>query len=321
MTSLMGILLIFSSFDPASLTQNRVVLLSWNNQTRSLSDDLLQATRKVFAGQLARGGVVDVLEISQRCGDDLQCYRQVARRNGSRFVIAVEAAQLSFRRYFLDLRLWDQEEGRVVFRTQYAFTDASDLERAAYVLAQALLTGRQADEVLSEGWKRKSKMGLSIRGGYNYFVGPNSYRRWKDETRVFSEGPPRRAFNFDIVFTYFMGSPWALDMDFRFELIYRGLQIMFPVNYFFSQDPGATFWPFLQAGPLFGFGPSLEDHPGDFWRSGRDGFGLVVGGGVVLFPAYDVSVVSTLRYTYLDNPIGDQGITLSFGLMWSPMIR
>ena len=314
-------LILVTQMDPTDLARERVILLAWNNRTEQIRNDMLEATRKIFAGELARGGVVNVIETSSRCGDDLSCLEETARKEQGRFVIGVDLVQLSYRKYFFDLRLWDQEEKRVVYRTQYAFSDIADLERAARVLARALLSGRQADEILAEGWKKKPKMGLSIRGGYNYFVGPNSYRRWTDESRQFAEPEPRRAFNFDVVFTYFMGERWALDMDFRIELIYRGLQFMLPVNYYAFRIKSPDMWVFGQAGPLFGFGPTLEKYPGDFWRSGRDGFGFLVGVGAVFFPSYDLSVVGNLRYTYLDNPVGDQGITLSFGLMWSPMVR
>lgn len=310
-----------TTLDPADLSRARVVLLAWNNRTEAIRSDMVEATRKVFAGELARGGVVNVIETASRCGDDLVCLEKAALQNQARFVIAVDLVQLSLRKYFYDLRLWDQNEKRVVYRTQYAFTDVSDVEKGARILARALLSGRQADEVLAEGWKKKPKMGLSIRGGYNYFVGPNSYRRYQDESRQFAEPEPSRAFNFDLVFTYFMGEQWAVDMDFRVELIYRGLQFMLPINYYFYRMKSPDMWAYVQTGPLFGFGPTMEAYPGDFWRSGRDGFGFLVGVGAIFFPSYDLSLVGNLRYTYLDNPVGDQGMTLSFGLMWSPMVR
>ncbi len=303
-------------YNPDDLRTHKVVITRWTTGEFPIPNSL-EASRRLFVGELAKHGILNVKEVKDAC-EDVECGIRVATREGARYAILVSINELMDRKYFVDLRVVDVENDEPVFITQYTMQSFAEWDRMIKVLATSVATGVQAEQILREGWKRKPKMAFSFRGGYNYFVGTNSYRRYTRTGQSFAEPQPQRAFNMDIVFSYFMGSQLFFDLDFRVEMIYRGLQIMFPFNYIILKNQGT--WVFLQAGPLFGFGPTREGLEGDWWQSSRDGMGFVAGTGLILFPTYNFNVLGGLRYTHLFNNIGDRGYQIYFGLMWSPVL-
>jgi len=309
-------LLFAGLYNPDELRTEKVAVTRWIAGDFPIPNSM-EASRRLFIGELAKRGILNVKEVKDAC-EDVECAVRVGQREGTRFVILVSLNELLDRKYFMDLRIVDVKAEEPVFITQYTMESFSEWDRMIQVLAEAVATGVQAEQILREGWKRKPKMAFSFRGGYNYFVGTNSYRRYARTGTVFAEPQPRRAFNVDIVFSYFMGSQLFFDIDFRGEFIYRGIQIMFPFNYLVLRTPG--YWVFLQGGPMFGFGPTREGLEGDWWQSSRDGMGLVLGAGTILFPTYNFNVVSGLRYTHLFNNEQDRGYQVYFGLMWSPVL-
>ncbi len=110
----------------------------------------------------------------------------------------------------------------------------------------------------------------------------------------------------------------TVDFTARFEFENRGMQLLVPLNYFFIQTDIS---PFVQGGILFGFGPPTEESNTDYWSSQRDGFGFVVGAGILFFRSYDFNLIFNPRYTVIFNKIVDQGIGFTFGIVWAPKTK
>ncbi|MEO0254003.1 MAG: hypothetical protein ABIN20_01095 [candidate division WOR-3 bacterium] len=323
MNKIYKIKVIFFFFLYSVLHSEKILVLPWNSLGIDIEPTKNKVLTKLFAGEIAKLGKYQVIEGTEIC-EDVECAIEKGKEKDAQIVIFGSINALEFDKYFFDLKAVQVSNGEVFYFTQYPLESLENIDVAIKLLAKSFVLGKQAEEVALEeegGWRRKARLAPSVKIGYNYFVGKNSYRKEHTEDIIkktgeqFAEPQPQRAFNLDFVFTYFMTNVLTVDFDFRFEISYRGIQMIVPVNYFFYQS---NFSPFVQGGVLFGFGPTKKESVHDFWSSERDGFGFVLGGGILFFRKYDFNLIFNSRYTIIFNKINDQGISFVFGILWAP---
>lgn len=313
-----GVTLILSS----SLFAEKLLVLPWTSLGMELDLAKAKVSTKLFAGELAKSGRYQVIEGDEPC-EKTECAIEKGKEKGADMVIIGSINRLEMGKYFLEIKSIEISTENITYVTQYPLESLENLDITIKLLAKAFLEGKQAEEVALEqegGWKRKARVAPSVRFGYNYFIGKNSYRREQTPTEppTFSEEKPQRAFDLDLGLTYYMTNQISVDFTARFEFENRGMQLLVPLNYFLNQ---ADFSPFVQGGILFGFGPPPEERSSDYWSSQRDGFGLITGTGILLFRPYDFNLIFNLRYTVIFNKIVDQRVGFTFGVIWAPKTR
>lgn len=289
----------------------------------SWEDEKTKVVTKIFYGELMKESKYEIMIADTGC-ENVECAQELGAQKGVDISVILTLNKLEFGKYFLEVNAVSVEDGKTVYYTQYPIEDLGNIEVAVKLLAKSFLEKRPAEEVALEqegGWKRKAKTSPAIHLGYTYFVGKNSYRREIADTTPekidWAEKQPQRAFDFEIALFYYLTNRMAIAFDARFQFVYRGMQLMVPFYYYFSQK---NISPFVCGGPLFGFGPSKEGQEGNFWNSQRDGFGFLMGGGALFFRNYDLNIIATLKYTVIFNKVVDQGVALTFGLVWAPKI-
>ncbi len=312
------------------LYATKILVLPWTTLGMELEPTKAKVTTKLFAGEIAKLGKFSVFEGEKSC-ENIECALEQGKEKGVDIVILGSLNRLEARKYFFEIKAIEVSTGNILYITQYPLETLENIDVAIKLLAKAYVEGKQAEEVALEeegGWKRKAKVAPSIRFGYNYFVGENSYRRehikdYQPDPLYgnFSEPQPQRAFNLDLALTYFMTNTITVDFIARFEFVNRGMQLLVPMSLYFAELFGDNISIFAQAGVLFGFGPPKEEKQTDYWMSERDGFGLIVGMGALFFRSYDFNLIFNPRYTIIFNKINDQGIGFTFGIMWSPKAR